>query len=71
MFDTGSTNTWVLNKDTDIGGREKEYSYDPDASKTHQKTEQRAHITFGSGSLEGTFYTDDMRIGSCDGKSSG
>lgn len=46
-------------------------SYDNAASTTSKKTEQKAHITFGSGSLAGHFYTDDLRVGSCDGKSSG
>lgn len=72
LFDTGSTNTWILNKATDIGGKEKEFSYDNAASSTSKKQEQKAHITFGSGSLAGHFYTDDVRVGSCDSeKSSG
>lgn len=28
LFDTGSTNTWILNKKTDLKGKKKEYSYD-------------------------------------------
>jgi len=72
LFDTGSTNTWVLNKKTNIGeGKEKQFSYDETASTSHKKTDQKAHITFGSGSLAGHFVTDDMRVGSCDEKSSG
>lgn len=70
LFDTGSTNTWVLNKATDIGGP-KEFAYDNAASSTSKKTEQKAKITFGSGSLAGHFYTDDVRIGTCDEKSDG
>lgn len=38
LFDTGSTNTWILNKNTDIGGP-KEFSYDDKASSTSHKTE--------------------------------
>jgi len=38
LFDTGSTNTWVLNKATDIGGP-KEFAYDNAASSTSKKTE--------------------------------
>jgi hypothetical protein len=72
LFDTGSTNTWILNKKTDIGGSSKELSYDDTASKTSKKLEQRAAIQFGSGALMGHFMTDDLRLGSCDGaKSSG
>lgn len=64
MFDTGSTNTWIINKKTDVGG-EKELSYDDEASKTAKKTSQKAIITFGSGKLGGHFYTDDLRLGGC------
>ena len=72
LFDTGSTNTWLLNKNTDIGGATKEFSYDDSKSKTAKKLEQRAAIQFGSGALMGHFMTDDLRLGSCDGeKSSG
>jgi len=73
LFDTGSTNTWVLNKHTPLkDGAEKEYSYDDKASKTNKKTKQQAIIQFGSGALAGHFVTDDIRLGSCDSsKSSG
>ena len=69
LFDTGSTNTWILNKNTEIDGP-KEYSYDNAASTTSKKTEQKAKTTFGSGSLAGHFYIDDLRIGTCDGDKS-
>lgn len=40
LFDTGSTNTWVLNKKTELGhGKTKEFSYDDEASKTRHKTD--------------------------------
>lgn len=77
LFDTGSTNTWILNKKTPLKNRdgseiEKELSYDETASSTYKKTDQRAAIQFGSGALMGHFVTDDLRLGSCDGsKSSG
>lgn len=64
VFDTGSTNTWILNKKTDVGS-EKELSYDNDSSNTSKQTSQKAIITFGSGKLGGHFYTDDIRLGSC------
>ena len=45
LFDTGSTNTWILNKDTPIGkDAAKEFSYDPNASTSAKKTEQKAII---------------------------
>ena len=71
MFDTGSTNTWILNKNTKLSTpAEKALSYDDEASSSSKKTKQAALITFGSGKLGGHFYTDDIRIGECDGKES-
>lgn len=71
LFDTGSTNTWVLNKKTELANhKEKEFSYDEQASKSGNKTEQKAVIQFGSGALAGHFYKDDIRLGSCDGSKS-
>ena len=69
LFDTGSTNTWILNKDTELKGlAQKEYSYDNKASKSSEKTSQKAIIQFGSGALAGHFYKDDIRLGSCENK---
>jgi len=71
LFDTGSTNTWVLNSMVDIGAT-KERSYNNLTSTTAAFTPQKAQIFFGSGNLAGHFITDDVRLGSCDGtKSSG
>ena len=40
LFDTGSTNTWILNKKTELGGHKaKEFSFDDAASKTSNKTD--------------------------------
>jgi len=50
---------------------EKEYSFDNEASHTAKMLEQEASIKFGSGSLKGHFMTDDIRLGTCDSKSSG
>ena len=38
-------------------------SYDDTKSSTVEKSDQGAHITFGSGSLSGHFFTDTMTIG--------
>jgi len=71
LFDTGSTNTWVLSEKCDIGAT-KERSYSNTTSTTAAYTPQKAQIFFGSGNLAGHFITDDIRLGSCDGtKSSG
>lgn len=72
LFDTGSTNTWVLNDKVVLpGGATKEYSYKDQESCSANILPQRAMIQFGSGALAGHFLTDDMRIGSCDGASTG
>ena len=59
LFDTGSSNTWVLNKKTeaDLPG------YDDTLSSTAVKSNQSAAIQFGSGSLDGHFLTDTLTIG--------
>lgn len=76
LFDTGSTNTWVLNKNVELIDKhgnlvEKEFSFDSESSKTAHMLDQSAAIQFGSGSLKGHFMTDDVRLGTCDEKSSG
>lgn len=68
LFDTGSTNTWILNKTTDIG-KPNVPSYDNTKSTTSKKTDIKANSAFASGSLEGTFFTDDIRLGTMDDKS--
>lgn len=68
LFDTGSTNTWVLNSKTKLPGDPiKEYAYDDDKSCSFKRTNQRAYIKFGSGALMGHFIYDDFRVGSCEG----
>jgi hypothetical protein len=40
LFDTGSTNTWVLGKDVELpGNAKKDYSYDFLGSCTSEKTD--------------------------------
>jgi len=72
LFDTGSTNTWVLSHTVDLGGASKERAYNNLTSTSATYTPQKAQIFFGSGNLAGHFITDDIRLGSCEGsKSSG
>ena len=72
LFDTGSTNTWILNADTPLpGNAHKERAFHTQASQTFTPTSQKAKIFFGSGDLSGNFVTDTMRLGTCDGQSSG
>lgn len=52
IYDTGSTNTWVLNKKTEVKNKGKKmFSYDESKSCSYKKTPQTARIKFGSGSL--------------------
>jgi hypothetical protein len=72
VFDTGSTNTWVLNENTKLpGDPEKMFAFAQDKSSTFKETKQEAHILFGSGSTDGKFAIDDIRLGGCDGTSGG
>jgi len=68
LFDTGSTNAWILNKKTPLsGGAKSEFSYDETKSSTYKPVspKQGAEITFGSGSLSGYFVHDTMTLGQC------
>jgi len=72
LFDTGSTNTWILNDRVQLPGNAvKEFSYKDEESCSAKILPQRAMIQFGSGALAGHFMTDDIRVGSCDAKSTG
>ena len=56
-----------MNKNVDLYGLEKERSYNNLTSLTAVSTAQEATVFFGTGTLEGHFVYDDLRIGSCDG----
>lgn len=60
LFDTGSSNTWVLNTKVFNG---KIDAFDDTLSSTCVKTERHATIHFGSGDLDGYFYEDTFQIG--------
>jgi hypothetical protein len=64
LFDTGSANTWILNKK--VKARDLHFAYDESLSSSAQRTSQKAYISFGSGSLSGHFFVDDMRVGGCE-----
>ena len=62
LFDTGSSNTWILSshvKNVSPG----HFSYNMSKSTTLKKTDNSTHIQFGTGSLDGFFVYDDVRIG--------
>lgn len=64
LFDTGSANSWILNKNTDLDGKVKSFSYDDSASTTNKKLKESAAIKFGIGDLSGHFYSDHVILGS-------
>ena len=64
LFDTGSANTWILNKK--VHAHDLHFAYDEKLSSSAQQTAQKAYISFGSGSLSGHFYVDDFRVGGCE-----
>lgn len=69
MFDTGSTNTWILNKNTKAnGGKKIDGSFDDSKSRTFKMiTPRKEHkVHFGSGSLRGNFATDTVTLGPCE-----
>lgn len=60
LFDTGSSNLWVLN--SKVFG-ELESGYNETQSSTAVKFDQAAAVEFGSGSLAGHFFSDDVWVG--------
>jgi hypothetical protein len=63
VFDTGSTNMWILKNGKNKG------DFDSSKSKTIVQTTQTARVSFGSGKIMGHFYTDKVFLpseGNCD-----
>jgi len=61
IFDTGSSNLWVPNKQPSFGGKN---IYSPDKSSTYKQNGTVFKIMYGSGPVSGTFCADDVTIGS-------
>lgn len=58
VFDTGSSNMWVLGVEAGVSDR---FAYDFKKSSTaFRSSSVPARITFGSGSLEGCFVEDTV-----------
>ena len=68
IFDTGSTNTWIINPKTDLGHDFKK-SYDTSKSSTFKKLDKeiKAVVPFGIGDLVGHFVSDTLTIGDSGG----
>lgn len=65
IFDTGSTNQWVLSSLCESDGclNGDNMVYDPTMSDTFIPTDVGVEIEFGSGPLEGFFGFDDFWVG--------
>ena len=67
IFDTGSANSWILSKKAVEDSRHKDdfQPFDESTSETFRemKPHKSAHITFGSGDLEGYFAYDQVTLG--------
>jgi hypothetical protein len=61
LFDTGSSNLWVPNKEPPFGGKN---IYSPEKSSTYKQNGTVFKIVYGSGPVSGTFCADDVTIGS-------
>jgi len=69
IFDTGSSNTWIIGTKTDLGHKFKK-SYDENKSSTFKKLkkDKNAVVPFGIGNLEGHFVMDTLSLGDSSGK---
>ncbi|CAD2098572.1 pepsinogen, putative [Plasmodium vinckei brucechwatti] len=65
IFDTGSTNLWVVTTDCKEESCKKVHRYNPNKSKTFRRSfvKQNLHIVFGSGSITGTLGKDNFILG--------
>jgi Eukaryotic aspartyl protease len=65
IFDTGSTNFWVLSNFCE-GPRLHNgcnHAYDPDSSPSYAPTNLACQVEFGSGSVQGFFARDEVTLG--------
>lgn len=65
VFDTGSTNLWVVGSDCKDETCEKVTRFDPHASSTYRAADPPVHleITFGTGRINGCTAVDNFSIG--------
>ncbi|CXI77936.1 plasmepsin X [Plasmodium berghei] len=65
IFDTGSTNLWVVTTECKEDSCKKVHQYNPNKSKTFRRSfiKQNLHIVFGSGSITGTLGKDNFILG--------
>uniref|UniRef100_A0A8C9GNH0 Peptidase A1 domain-containing protein n=1 Tax=Piliocolobus tephrosceles TaxID=591936 RepID=A0A8C9GNH0_9PRIM len=65
IFDTGSTNLWMVTTACKEDSCKKVNRYDPKKSSSflQSKTGDKLHIVFGSGTITGTIGTETFRLG--------
>ena len=63
MFDTGSSNFWVTSSKCKKSGCLKHIPYDPDKSSSYKRMNKRVEVEFGSGTIEGNFAFDKVKLG--------
>ncbi|CRG98084.1 plasmepsin X, putative [Plasmodium gallinaceum] len=65
IFDTGSTNLWVVTTKCEEESCKKVHRYNPNKSKTFRRTliGKRLRIVFGSGSISGSIGTETFILG--------
>ncbi|ORY95433.1 aspartic proteinase [Syncephalastrum racemosum] len=64
LFDTGSSDTWIPSKqctkqDGCLSGKQ----YNAQLSSTHQDTEYKLNITYGTGNAVGNYFQDTVKVG--------
>lgn len=71
IFDTGSSDTWIINQHTDLGyDYDKTKAFDETKSSTFKKYDkvQKVEIHFGAGMLKGHYAKDTVTLGDPSGK---
>jgi cathepsin D len=63
IFDTGSSNFWVTSNRCEDPGCLMQKSFNSQYSKNYKKIDERVEVEFGSGTIEGTFAKDDVKVG--------
>mmetsp|Transcript_26023 Transcript_26023/g.29782 ORF Transcript_26023/g.29782 Transcript_26023/m.29782 type:complete len:383 (-) Transcript_26023:430-1578(-) len=62
LFDSGSSDLWLMGADCDTSGCQGHAKFDPSASSTFHKLGKEIKITYGSGAAEGYTATDDFTV---------
>jgi hypothetical protein len=66
VVDTGSSDTWVYNKDCDSKACLAHERYDHAKSTDYKRNGNSFNVTYGTGDSYGTFVTDRIKIGDFD-----